>query len=556
MTQRKMHTSAGGFPRQRLFSQCFIGILCLHMALCGMHDLFLRYVSYRNPVDEDGSSAEVSWNGEGQYAPAYWMSFDGRVLNPFIGPGARTLTAFGACVPGLVLSKGQLWRVATSMLQTSSFAQLILHIWALKTAVGGLTGLEWKRGSFVALTLYLISAMIGLAWSIALEPGRLISASGMGIAGLLAATLVERACFPLDSKSDEDEMDCSGSPHKGHGDGGSNDVTSSSNEQFTFQPPNSQKKKRRNLNLGNSPSLILLLEILASWWGAYTSLVGTVLATMAGAAFGLLLFVGSLPPGSLDHVANQDLIFNESMPPPPPPRGSPDWRSDDDSADTSIGVGGPQAYKTPLMRRSILADEDDEEEPMGTRSTLRKRHVNGSSSIKTPGHHGRTISIRNKQPYSASRVIARLVGALVALLLTLIPASLVATGEGPTTEMTRASVLGCRPMRILYKEDDQSDMFECAGGCIPLSRERTARRNEGMKNGRCDTIGYRCWSQSGTMTLRNYEVPIGIYVVPSSDGSCGDNDAGDDDGGLQNNDDANAAQEGDAYNGEVEGVQE
>jgi hypothetical protein len=90
------------------------------------------------------------------------------------------------------------------------------------------------------------------------------------------------------------------------------------------------------------------------------------------------------------------------------------------------------------------------------------------------------ISLESNDSFSASRVIARVIGVLLALLLTLVPASIIATGEGPSSEVTRASVLGCRPMRILYKADDKSDFFECAGGCIPLSRERIAQNNGGM----------------------------------------------------------------------------
>jgi len=352
--------------------------------------------------------------------------------------------------------------------------------------------------------------MIGSAWSIALEPGRLVTASGMGIAGLLAAAIVERACFPLATKDDEDETDMA-SNQNSNGDG-SNGIAISSNEQFTFEPPNTQRKKRRNPLNSSSPMLLLLLEVFASWWAAHTSLVGTVTAATAGAACALLLFVGSPLPGSFDQYASQDLLLSETPPPPPPKFAvGGNWRDDDDSADTSIG-SGRQFYQTPLIRRSILADEDEEDEPLGTRSSLRRR-TSGGSSVKALGMNGRMVSIKNRQSFSASRAIARVVGVLLALLLTLIPASLIATGEGPSSEVTRASVLGCRPMRILYKEDDSNDLFECAGGCIPLSRERIARRNEGMRVGRCDSIGYRCWQQSGTMTLRNYEVSVGIFSI-------------------------------------------
>ena len=545
----------GGLARQRFFSLFMIGILCLQFALCGLHDLFLRYIAYRNPQDTD-DEVQVSWNGEGQYIPAYYLSFDGRVMNPLIGPGARTLTAFGACVPGLVLSKGQGWRVFTPLFESSSFVQLMLHIWTLKTAIGGDSfgsqGLEWKRGTFTVISLYLISALIGIAWSMAIEPGRLITASCMGISGLLVASIIERACFPLASKDeDNDVAGISGKHQNGYDNvpnsNGGGAVASSSNEQFTFQPPNAQKKKRfhkPSLN-SSSPSLLLILELVFSWWGAYTSLPGTVLSAMMGGACALLLFVGSPPPGSMDSITNQeDLLFNEEETPPPPPPLR--YVNDDDSLDTTSIGSDKHAYKTPLMRRSILGEEDDEEEPLSMRATLRKRNVNGSSSFKTPGgFKGRMVSINNnnKQSFSASHVISRLVGILICLLLTLIPASLIATGTSPSSELTRASVLGCKPMRILYKEDDNSNVFECAGGCIPLSREGTARRKEGMKSGRCDTVGYQCYQQSGTMTLRNYEATIGIYAFPSENG-CDDQ--------YNNNNEADAAQadNGNADNGE------
>ena len=491
-------------------------------------------------------------------------------MNPLIGPGARTLTAFGACVPGLVLSKGQGWRVITSLFESSSFIQLLLHIWTLKTAIGGCIfgsqGLEWKRGTFTVVSLYLISALIGIAWSMAIDPGRLITASCMGISGLLAASIIERACFPLASKDEDDDVAGVSSKHQNgydnvlnNNDGGA--VASSSNEQFTFQPPNAQKKKRfHKPSLSkSSPSLLLILELIFSWWGAYTSLPGTVLSAMMGGACALLLFVGSPPPGSMDSIANQeDLLFNEEETPPPPPPLR--YVNDDDSLDTTSIGSDKHAYKTPLMRRSILGEEDDEEEPLGVRATLRKRNVNGSSSsFKTPGgFKGRMLSINNnnKQPFSASRVISHLVGILICLLLTLIPASLIATGTSPSSELTRASVLGCKPMRIIYKEDDNSNVFECAGGCIPLSREGTARRKEGMKSGRCDTVGYQCYQQSGTMTLRNYETTIGIYAFPSENG-C-DESEGDQGNQINNNEahdnnneaDAAQADNGDADNGE------
>jgi hypothetical protein len=538
------YTSIGRLSRRFIFSRFVIGVLCLHLSLCGLHDLFLRYIAYRNSNGE--GEAEVSWNGEGRYIPPYWVSFEGRVLNPCVGPGARTLTGFGAMVPGLVLSRGQGWRIATSLFQTSSLVQLLLHIWALRTTVGGsMSSLEWRRGTMVACIVFVISALVGVAWSIALEPGRLITASGMGIAGLLGTVTVDHMCFPDVSKEEGD--DAGMNSRRTDGGDGLNGISSTSNEQFAYLPPTSQKKKRRNLLNSGSPSLLLVLELLASWWAAYTSLPGTALSVVAGVTCALLLFVGNPPPGSFDKAFHHDLLFSETLPPPPPPPPL-HWRDDDDSADTSVDTGR-QAFNTPLMRRSILVDEEDDEEPFGSSSLLRKRHGNGTSAT-TPRRKESYTS--NTKQSSASRLIARVVGMLLGLLLVVIPASLIATGDGPSNEVTRASVLGCRPMRILYKEDDTSDNnLECAGGCIPLSREQFARRAEGMRPGRCDAIGYSCWHQSGTMTMRNYKVNIGVYEVPSADGCA--NPANDDGQGYKNNDDANAESAEFANNGEVEG---
>jgi len=541
------------FAKQRVFSLFLIGALCFHMTLSGLHDLFLRYIAYRNPIS-DGEEVEINWNGEGEYIPPYWLSFEGRVFNPLIGPGARTLTAFGALVPGLVLSNGQGWRVMTALFEESSFVQLILHIWALKTTIGGqMTGLEWRCGTLLVSCIYVISALIGSAWVIAVDSGHVITTSGMGISGLLVASFVERACYPETSKDDGDE---SNDPILHNSNGGSNNavVSSSSNEQFLFQQPNAKKKKYRDpfLNIA-SPALLLVSDMCLSWWAAYSSLPGTAMSALTGLACALLLFVGHppSPAGNYDGNGNNDLHFNEYLSPQPSaPRRYVRHGKDDDSASTDTSVdAGRFAFRTPLMRRSIMGDDDDDEdEPMGMRSALRKRNSNGLSE-KSSAVKGRRMSSLEKRnnTSSASRIISRVIGVLLTLLLTLIPASLIATGDGPTSEVTRAAILGCKPMRILYKADYNadynSDILECAGGCIPLSRVRVARKNEDMRPGRCDSAGYQCLQQSGTMTLRGYVADLGIYVLPSSNGSCGDTNEVDGEG---HTDDTNADANGDA----------
>lgn len=532
------HQNSGGqrvFAKQRIFSLFLIGALCFHMTLCGLHDLFLRYIAYRNPISDE-EEVEINWNGEGEYIPPYWFSFEGRVFNPLIGPGARTLTALGALVPGLVLSNRQGWRVMTALFEESSFVQLVLHIWALKTIIGGqMTGLEWRRGTLLISCIYLISALIGLAWVIAIDSGHLITTSGMGISGLLVASFVERACYPDISKDDGDK---SNDPIRHNGNGGSNNAveSSSSNEEFIFQQPSVRKKKYRDpfLNIG-SPILLLVSDMCLSWWAAYSSITGTAMAALTGLACALLLFVGHppSPPGNYDGNGINDLHFNEYLSPQhsSAPRRYGEHGKDDDSASTDTSLdAGRFAFRTPLMRRSIMGDDDDDDQPMGMRSALRKRNSNGLSEKPSAVKGQRISSLENRtNAFSASRVLSRVIGVLLTLLLTFIPSSLIATGEIPTSEVTRASILGCKSMRTLYKADYNadynSDILECAGGCIPLSRERVARKKEDMRPGRCDSAGYQCLQQSGTMTLRGYVAELGIYVMPSSDGSCGNADA-------------------------------
>ena len=506
-------------PRSPLsFSTFLICALCFHIGLCGVHDLFMRYLSYRNP-DEAAVEAETSWNGEGTYIPAYWLSSEGMIHNPLIGPGARTLTAFGALVPGIVLSKGQRWRFLTALFETSSCLQLALQIWALKTVVGGSAiGLERTRGTFFVALLYLVSALIGSVWSMALEPGRLVTSSEMGTAGLLAGAIMQQM-FTSDSRKDDDGDDAAdfGSHRNQHGNGnGSNVMATASNEQFTFQPVVPKKKRRVQFNV-HSPFFMVVLQVILSWLSAYSSLIGAIAA--AGASCALLLLVGATTRNGSSQSSNNDLSFSESVPPPPPPTRFDDegW-NDDESTDTSVGADGKHAFHTPLMRRSILADDDDEEEPLGSRSSLRKRKGDTASSSATPrGLNGHLV--RGK-PINAYQVLSRFIGILMATILSLIPVVLIASSGGISNELTRAAVLGCKPMRIVYQGDSGEESFECAGGCVPLSLVRVAQRKESMKAGRCDDIAYRCWQQAGTMTLRNYEVDVGIYAVPSADGIC------------------------------------
>lgn len=514
--RHRHRTSDRSRRSRRTFSRAMTASLCLHLGLCGLHDLFLIYVSYRT---DDGSEASVSWNGEGRYVPPHWLSSDGRAMNPLLGPGARTLTAFGAHVPGLVLG-GQWWRLATSLLGSSSLVQVALHVLALRTVVGGaVSGVERTRGALTVLSLYFFCGVIGAVWSIVLDPGRLVASSDMGMAGLLAASIVERQCFTVSTKDEGADL----APE--HGASATNGVASSSNEQFSFQPAPAKKRRRPSLDEG-SPTLLLLLGALMSYWGAYSSLLPVCLSALVGCALGLILFVGNPPRSS--ETRSEDLILEEeeeAPPPPPPPR----WTDDDDDSDASAG-GRLHGFDTPLMRRSILTDEDDDE-PLGTRSTLRKRRgepQDAPARYSPSASKERRRGGRHVRPFSASRTVARLVGTLLVVLLTLIPLSLVATGSGPSGSATNAAVLGCKPMMIVYASEEEEDgggvSFECAGGCVPLSREKTARRDEGMRTGRCDEVGYRCWQQSGTLTLRNYDAAVGVYVTPSADGSCSEED--------------------------------
>ena len=488
---------------RRIFLKLWMMVVCFHMMLCALHDVFVRYVSYRN-----GDEVGVSWDGEGVYSPPYWVLGEGRMMNPLIGPGSRTLAAFGALVPGLVLAKGGWWRVLTALGETSSLTELVLHVVVLKSVIGSSFGLESKRGFFAVVFFYVVCAILGSIWAMAVDPGRLVTSSGMAVMGLLAAAMVEQYWFQSNKEED-------GPIESSHNDlGGSHNVVSStSNEQFSFQQP----KKDRGFSIkATNSSVLLLMEILVSWLAPYQSLGGTIAAAATGVSLALIIFVGKSPDTS--RLDNTDLLFHET--PPPPPSSAAPWRDDDDSADSSFG-SGRQPFTTPVMRKSMFTDEE-EEEPYGPKSMLRKRKSNGSDTKSTPARY---ISIHPNKPYhSTIPVLWRVIGIFMALLLTLIPAILIAASEDPSSETIRASILGCKPMRIVYRQDDNSDTFQCAGGCVPLSGAKVAQKKENMQYGRCDTIGFRCMEGSGTMILRHYELDVGLYGVPMSDGSCASTD--------------------------------
>lgn len=73
-----------------------------------------------------------------------------------------------------------------------------------------------------------------------------------------------------------------------------------------------------------------------------------------------------------------------------------------------------------------------------------------------------------------------------------------------------------------------------------------------MKSGRCDTVGYQCYQQSGTMTLRNYEATIGIYAFPSENGCDDEGDQGNQYNNNEANDNNNEADAAQADNGNAD----
>jgi hypothetical protein len=156
-----------------------------------------------------------------------------------------------------------------------------------------LFGLEWKRGPFIVSLSYFITALVGSAWSMAIEKGRLVTSSGMGIAGLLAAAIVEQSCFPLTFKDHEVEPPSS-TYHNDLG-GTHNVVSSTSNEQFSFEPIH-QKKERNFSGISANPMLLLTMEILLSWGAPYSFLGGMIASAAMGVSLALLMFVGKVTP--------------------------------------------------------------------------------------------------------------------------------------------------------------------------------------------------------------------------------------------------------------------
>ncbi|KAL7545084.1 hypothetical protein ACHAWF_015277 [Thalassiosira exigua] len=371
------------------------GALRLHLGPCALRDLFLRYLSYRNPADDK----DVADSRRGSSRPRFGRcpaSSSGCTSGPSRRPREERRWVWSGSAGRPLPRGGLLDRV--------------------------------PRGIFV------------------------VDRGGAGEArGVVRDGRLRGCARGVDRPADDDDDEETDAARNGSEAGA---IASSSNEQFTHRPPGPRKRRRHGPLGAGSPSLLLLLEVLTSRRSAHASHLGTVAGAAIGAAY------PSRPS------------FLPSPPPPPPPARD-GWRDDDDSADTSVGggPGGRHVFDTPPIRRSM---------PLGTRAALRRRGAGRGAPSTATINEGSATPDKGARPFSATRAVARVVGALLAILLTLIPASLIATGRGLSYETTRVSVLGCRPMRILYQEDDANggEAFECAGGCIPLSREATARRRE------------------------------------------------------------------------------
>ena len=510
-----------------------------HFSLAALYDLFILYASYRY---SDAAS------------PPAWLSSDGLVLNPLVGPSARTLTVFGAACDAFVVLKGETWRLLTAMTLSTSVPQLFLHLWAIRSVV---PAFERRRGSSPVLGVYLVAALIGGIWTSVMGSGNLTGLSAAGVAGLLSVSLVEMGL----STSGEHRQDrlglqqetifCAASPRGALPRSGLTYLMLALELLPSFSPYSTVSSFAGGVVAGGGCGLFLFAYLLGGglegegklcplpcWrrWGRrgksldagesngrYES-IGTPRSATRSDHFRDELFTDAGGPdfGGVE----SELMYGDPPPPPPPPID-----------DTPPGV-------TPRNRRSILPDADEGETPVGevaihisTSSRAARREER--ASVSTPS----CITQRGERTSDGGGTLpvtlTRLFGLLTLLSAASVPPSLLAAGiiPSPDTSALAEGAWGCRLMRRLLTStvdgaaDSSSSTMSswmCSEACVPLSLIGEAKRSStyhlAMQIGQCQALGYHCGPYSsydiGMGHNGGYTVEVDLYGQTDEDGMC------------------------------------
>jgi membrane associated rhomboid family serine protease len=144
-----------------------------------VHDIYLWYLMYRRGI-------------EPMYSIAWTM--------PWLSPSIRTLTRFGAFMPSRLLffeSRGEYWRIGSSMFLSTSILEWLLIVWAWIALQQSTITPTTTSGSFSAsllwALLYIVSILTGQLWMTAFhKDDEIAGCVSWGTCGILCAMGVSR----------------------------------------------------------------------------------------------------------------------------------------------------------------------------------------------------------------------------------------------------------------------------------------------------------------------------------------------------------------------------
>lgn len=136
----------------------------IFLAIVGLHDGYLRYLSFRQGV-------------ELKYALAWrW---------PWLSPTNRTLLRFGAFYPQYLVQQGDYWRIVTSWFATTSLVEWLLTAW-------GWWCVQYISTGMIIWPLYILCCATGQLWMAAFHFQGISGCASWGTSGVLCAIGVAR----------------------------------------------------------------------------------------------------------------------------------------------------------------------------------------------------------------------------------------------------------------------------------------------------------------------------------------------------------------------------
>jgi membrane associated rhomboid family serine protease len=454
-----------------------IFMTAVHFMLMGLYNTLVHYKMHRM----------------GEVSPPYWITKAGRIYNPNIGPNSNTLVLFGAFHP--ILGMNEWWRLVTGSICVTSIFELAVNLFLLRV----MADYEERLGSWNFSWIFGWSVLAGALGSIMQMSGfwTVTGLSSAGIMGFMVAALV-----------------------------------------YDFISDVTKRKTDAHLTTRKSwswPQLGIIMQIIQSFTLQYVSFSSMVASGIMGMFLGMSLKVPDKDWTDLDSNASSSVMsdlddafasemntpprFGFDMSPPPPP--------------SSSSKGG---HDTPVMRRSIMSPDEDEE--FDTRRSL---NIPGGLKQRNTRYSGKTnkknTMLRDgrdeKKPRNdlfCTETRLRFLGILGAMIF--ITVSMLYIGlimRVPDEQTINDSIYGCITSHGIYtyevSGDDDGNLNKneeiinagdtiCGEICIPHSIYTEAIKGDAgsLDKGSCQEQSYACHFSSDAFDMGMLEIERDLYT--------------------------------------------